>query len=70
MTEAMTQGCWASETDREHLITETAAEIHPAYKSSSNHIGQTGPGTLKAFDARSIFFWRCFWRQSGVSLRR
>lgn len=67
MTETMTQSFGVEVSDREYFITETAAEIRPANRSASIHLGQTGPGTpKKSFDARSIFFLALLLAASGL----
>lgn len=67
MTETMTQGFEAAVTDREHFITETAADIRPVHRSAPINIGQTGPGAPnKALNARSIFFLALLLAASGL----
>ena len=56
MTDMMTQEYAEVLGGRTNFISETAEEIHPAYAPTSEHLGQTGPGTpKKAFDSRSVF---------------
>ncbi len=68
MTKTMTQEIRAAIAGREHFLTETVADIRPAaaHESASNHLGQTGPGAPKAFDARSIFFLGLLLAASGL----
>jgi uncharacterized integral membrane protein (TIGR00698 family) len=67
MTETMTQEYIPGASGKTYFISETAEEIHPSYRSTSEDLGQTGPGTpKKTFDSRSIFFLGLLLAGSGL----
>ena len=53
--------------ERDYLITETAADIHPSYAPAAADLGETSSGTpKKAFDSGSVFFLGLLLAGSGL----